>query len=140
MEKRTKRKMSDTEINEIDDSDDEIIEINDDIKESSKTKVECPHGSKCYRKNPSHLKEYSHAVEKIETLLSETESSSVQQSSKRTRMSTNEPKTLFNFYLTKVNNVRNSSQINSTYSLGIEGDNFFLNQRSSKFKFRFMQY
>ncbi len=116
-EASSKRKF--IEIEEIiesssDDSSD-IIEINDFVN-TKKEKETCKYGSKCYRKNPDHLSQFFHPLNE------KAESFSVEKSSKKTKLDTYETSNfLFNFYLTKIHNVKNMIKINSHPSLSIEG-------------------
>jgi hypothetical protein len=110
MEVASKRKVSETEIIDSD-SDSDVVEINNETqdKNSVDLKPECVYGSKCYRINRSHLKEFSHP------------SNSNEPKSKRFKSDEEKKSSFFNFYLTKVNNVQQAHKINSDYSLGIQG-------------------
>ena len=114
-----KRKLNEVEtINSSDTDDSDIVEINDlnDIK------PECKYGSKFYRKNPSHLKNFSHlALESLNEDVHKAEEKSSAQCSYKKPKPNEKNYSNFNFFFTKVNSVKNSNQINAHPSLGIQG-------------------
>lgn len=91
--KTSKRKLSETETSE------------------AEARKECPYGSKCYRLNPDHLREFYHPGERV-NMSEETQA-------KKANVIQSLPK--YGFYLTKIHDVKNSSKINGSYSLGIKG-------------------
>ena len=85
----------------------ETIDLTDDSDVAQKS--ECKYGSKCYRKNPDHLAEFSHPA------LVETASAS-----KQNKIIIN-PK----YYFTKINDVPDAKEINRYFSISLSGNNYF---------------
>ena len=110
---------------------DEVIVDSDDEEEekskrkSSKKSIEsppkpsCQYGSKCYRKNPTHLAEFSHNVDEDDDIIEIKPSTSKPSSSKSSNNATDLSSR--KIYLTKIHHVSNAVSINSDFSLSLKG-------------------
>lgn len=91
----------------------EIVVINDHSSSDSDSDVKivekppCKYGSKCYRKNPDHLDEFSHTAKVSDST-----------NSKKIKNSLTPKENLI--FLTKIHYVPHASEINSTYSLSLK--------------------
>ena len=108
--------------------DEVIVDSDDDEEEKSKrksskksiespTKPSCQYGSKCYRKNPTHLAEFSHNhnVDEDDDIIEIKPSVSKPSTSNATDLSSRK------IYLTKIHHVSNAVSINSDFSLSLKG-------------------
>lgn len=80
-------------------------------------KPACKYGSKCYRKNPDHLAEYSHPSNQDEDDDNDVEE--IAETSKKASKKNEEIKP--KFYFTKIHDVPNAAQINKHNSLSLSG-------------------
>ena len=109
---------------------DEVIVVSDDEEEKSKRKSSkksigespqkpsCQYGSKCYRKNPTHLAEFSHNVDEDDDIIEIKPSTSKPTTSKSSNAT---DLTSRKIYLTKIHHVSNAVSINSDFSLSLKG-------------------
>eukprot|EP00057_Strongylocentrotus_purpuratus_P005197 XP_003730413.2 PREDICTED: tyrosyl-DNA phosphodiesterase 1 isoform X2 [Strongylocentrotus purpuratus] len=94
-----------------------IIEAGETSKPSG-SKPECPHGTKCYRKNPSHLEEYAHPGKRSPGKTSPKRQRSDARSSPLSCLEVVERASPYGFVLTKVEGIKPT--YNNQYAVHIK--------------------